>query len=76
MNPGMQLRIRERQMDAFKMAMSRFLPYYLNVDMQLPTEYSYHIDMFMDILSWDIDWKNITYTKADLDIKDIKLEFK
>lgn len=55
--------------------MANFLPYYLNVDMDLPKEYSYNVDMFFDLLNWDIEWTNITYTNANLDIEDIQLKF-
>lgn len=71
----MQFRVREAQLNQFKEAMQKFLPYYLNVDINLPTHYQYHVNMFLDFLSWDIRWTNIEYTKADLDITDIKLKF-
>lgn len=29
--------------------------------------------MFFDFLSYKVEWKNITYTAADLDIKDVKV---
>lgn len=55
--------------------MAKFLPYYLNVDMDLPSEYSYHVDMFFKLFNWDIKWSDISYTNANLDIKDIQVKF-
>lgn len=42
--------------------------------MNLPTEYHYEFGLFLDILSYEVDWTNITYTDIDLDVEDIKLE--
>jgi len=53
--------------------MEKFLPRYVNTDLKLPTEYSYEFGMFLDILSWKVDWTNITYSAVDLDVRDIKL---
>jgi len=75
MNPGMQLRVRSQQLESFKKAMQNFFPHYLNVDYDLPKTYSYEVDMFFDLLTWDVEWTNITYAKAELDIKDIMTKF-
>lgn len=74
MNPGMQLRMEQKTLDAFKKSMRRFLPKYVNTDLNLPTEYHYEFGLFLDILSYEVDWTNITYTDIDLDVEDIKLE--
>ena len=55
--------------------MAVFFPHYLNVDVQLPTEYHYKVAMFLDFLSWKIDWTDITYDSADLDINDVHVDF-
>lgn len=55
--------------------MSDFLPEYVNADLNLPTEYHYEFGLFLDILSYQVDWTNITYSNIDLDVDDIKLEF-
>jgi len=47
----------------------------VNTDLNLPTEYHYEFGLFLEILSYEIDWTNITYTKIDLDVSDIKLDF-
>lgn len=54
--------------------MSEFLPQYVNTDLNLPTEYHYEFGLFLEILSYQVDWTNITYTDIDLDIADIKLD--
>ena len=68
MNPGMQLRLEQKTLDAFQLAMADFLPKYVNTDLNLPTEYHYEFGLFLEILSYEIDWTNITYTKIDLDV--------
>ena len=44
----------------------------MNNDLQLPTEYHYEFGMFFDLLSWKVDWTDITYKDVQLDIKDVK----
>lgn len=65
---GMQLRLEQASVDSFKKAMQAFFPHYLNVDLQLPTEYHYTVGLFLDFLSYKIDWTDIKYDSADLDI--------
>ena len=54
--------------------MERFLPNYVNHKLPLPESYHYEFGLFFDMLSYTIDWTNITYTDIDLDVKDVKLE--
>ena len=61
MNPGMQLRLEQQTINAFKKAMETFLPHYINVDMQLPTTYHYEFGLFFNLLKWKINWTNIEY---------------
>ena len=74
MNPGMQLRMEQKTLDAFKKAMTNFLPNYVNHELPLPKNYHYEFGLFFDMLSYTIDWTDITYTDIDLDVKDVKLE--
>jgi len=74
MNPGMQLRMEQKTLDAFKKAMTKFLPNYVNHELPLPKNYHYEFGLFFDMLSYTIDWTDITYTDIDLDVKDVKLE--
>lgn len=53
--------------------MEKFLPKYVNTDLDLPTEYHYEFGMFLNILSWKVNWSDITYSSVDLDVADIKL---
>jgi len=55
--------------------MHQFLPHYVNVDLDLPKEYHYKLGLFFDFLTYHIDWTNIKYKTAELDIEDIKLDF-
>jgi len=41
--------------------------------MKLPTSYHYDFSLFFGLLTWVVDWKNIKYTNADLDIQDISI---
>ena len=74
-NPGMQLRLEQASVNSFKRAMAAFFPHYLNVDLQMPKEYHYTVAMFLDFLSWKIDWTDIQYDSADLDINDVHVDF-
>lgn len=56
MNPGMQLRIEQKTIDAFKKACEEFLPHFIAVDLGLPKEYSYELGLFFNLLKWKIDW--------------------
>ena len=50
--------------------MSKFLPHYINVDLNLPTKYHYTLGFFFDAIGYRTDWKDIDYQQADLDIND------
>jgi hypothetical protein len=71
MNPGMQLRIEQKTIEAFKKACEEFLPHFIAVDLGLPKEFSYELGLFFNLLKWKIDWKNIYYDTPDLDISGI-----
>jgi len=73
MNPGMIMRIEQHSINQVKKAMEEFLPHYLNVDMQLPTEYEYTFSLMFDLLVWNVKWTNIQYSEAQLDIGDIQI---
>lgn len=72
MNPGMQLRLDEKSLNGFKKAMQKFLPHYVNADLNLPTKYHYAIGFFFDFLSMSVDMHDINYETALLDVNDIK----
>ena len=61
MNPGMQIRLEQKTLNTLKKSMEQFLPQYVNTDLKLPTEYHYEFGMFLDILTWKVDWTDITY---------------
>lgn len=52
MNPGMMMRLEQKTITSFKKAMEKFLPDYLNYDMQLPHEYQYEFDWLLGIIKW------------------------
>ena len=60
----MQLRLDQSTINGFRLAMSQFLPHYINFDLNLPTKYHYTIGLFIDELSLRIDWKEIEYENA------------
>ena len=74
MNPGMQLRLEQKTLDATKSALSQFLPQFVNHKLPLPKTYHYEFGLFFDLLSYQVDWTNITYSEIDLDVADVKLE--
>jgi hypothetical protein len=68
MNPGMGLRLEQRTIDSFKRAMNNFLPHYFDYDYKYPTELHYAMAMFYDEWIWKVDFTNIVFEQADLDI--------
>lgn len=42
--------------------------------MPLPNTYHYEFGLFFDLLSYAVDWTDITYSDIDLDVGDVKLE--
>lgn len=66
----MALRLEEDTILAWKRAMVEFLPRYVNHDLKMPTEYHYTFGLLFDWLTWEVDWKNITYEYGEFDIKD------
>lgn len=54
--------------------MEEFLPHYINVDYKFPEEFHYQFNLFFNLLQYKIHWTNITYTEADLDISDVKID--
>jgi hypothetical protein len=73
MNPGMRVRLEESTINAMKGNLQRFLPRYIPVDKDLPTEYSYKMTYFY-IFSWTFEWTKIKYNVPTLDMKDVKVE--
>ena len=71
MRPGMMLRLDKNSINGFKNAMAEFLPHYLNVDLQLPREYSYDLKLLGYV--YKFKWTNIKYSRIKLDIKDISI---
>jgi hypothetical protein len=74
MNPGMQIRVEQQTLDALKRSMEFFLPRYFNEDLDLPKEFHTEFSLLGSFVPCTIDWTDITYKKADLDVKDIKIK--
>jgi hypothetical protein len=53
----------------------KFLPRYVNSELNLPKEYKFDFDLFFEWFAWHFVWTNIEYSEAQLDIADIKLRF-
>ena len=75
MNPGMQIRLEEATIKGMKQAMARFLPRYVEYDMNLPSELNYRYNAGLGLLDWNFKWTNITYMKPELDILDVVIRF-
>ena len=59
MNPGIQVRLEEKTMDALRFAMDRFLPKYVEQDLPFPSEYS--IPMHLFFMNYALEFKDIKY---------------
>jgi hypothetical protein len=73
MNPGMAIRLEQDTIDGMKLAMAKFMPQYTHLDAHLPTELAYDFNWGLGLLDWNFVWTDVTYSKPQLDIKDIKL---
>ena len=73
-NPGMMIRLDESAVDEFRKAMVDFFPHYFNIDLQLPENYQYELCTMLGFCV-DFTWDHITYSTANLDVKDIKIDF-
>ena len=73
MNPGVKVRVDQTSIDATKRVLTKFLPKYLNIDLELPQEYHYEYDSKI-YLDWQVDWTDIVYSEIDLKMEDVKFK--
>ena len=73
LNPGVKLRVDQRSVDATKRVLSKFLPKYLNIDLELPKEFNFGYESKIG-LDWDIQWTDIIYSEIDLAMDEVKFE--
>ena len=74
----MMVRIEQASLDKLWMALQKFLPHYLEFDMNLPKNLEFDIgfgDILGGALTRHVSWSDITYESPVLDIVDIKVEF-
>ena len=76
MSPGMGLRLEDKTIKSFKNAMQEFLPHYINVDMNLPKEWSYTFNLLGGALPYTFTFTNIQYETGQFDFKDIDVELR
>lgn len=74
MNPGMALRLEQKTINSWKRAMQGFLPHYINFDLNLPKQYTYHVGLLFDFLTWTIEWTDIEYEMGTFDFTKIKMD--
>jgi hypothetical protein len=74
MYPGMMVRLEQQTLDSMKTVLQKFLPKYVNEGLKMPDHYHFEFGLLHDLLTWKIDWTDITYTPVDLDIEDVKFE--
>ena len=72
--PGIKVRLEQQTLDSMKTVMEKFLPGYVNNDLQLPDSFHYELFPKLGAWGWIIDWTDITYSVVDLDIRDVKIE--
>ena len=76
MMPGMMLRVDEKSIMNFKDAMTLFFPHYFNADLRLPSEYGFDLETLFSFWKIRVQWSDIKYTQAQLDIQDVKFRIK
>lgn len=74
MNPGVMVRLEQQTINEFKRAMEMFLPHYVNFDMEFPSEYDYTFKMFFGLINWHIEWSDITYKDAKLNLRGTEID--
>ena len=72
--PGVLLRLEQTTISKFKTAMQRFLPYWVNYDMNLPTEASWEFHLLFEWLSYHFKWTDIKYSKFDLNVRETEVD--
>ena len=58
-NAGMQIRLEQDTIEGMKKAMVRFLPRYIDFDMDLPSTYNYTFNSGIGLFDWHFRWSNI-----------------
>jgi hypothetical protein len=74
MFPGMALRLEQKTLDSLKRAMKNFLPHYFNADINFPKNYEFDFGLPIKMFTYHAHWTNIQYSKAELDIEDVKIK--
>lgn len=68
------LRVDEYSVNAMKSVLQRFLPNYVDMGFNLPTNYTYEHYSWIPGFSWSIDYQDIVYTDFDLNMNDVTFE--
>ena len=73
MNPGMKIRLEQKDLDGFKKSVGKFLPQVINTGL-FPKNYTFAIGMpWIDELKWHFLWSNIQYSTNNIHFDDVDL---
>ena len=73
MNPGVKLRLEQKDLNAFKTSLVKFMPEVMDSGL-FPKEAKYAIGFpWIDELKYHFTWTDITYTKNTIEPEDIEL---
>lgn len=59
--PGMGLRLEQHTIDVFRRSLSKFLPHFVDYDLEFPKELHYAFNFLWDRYTWNIDFTNMKF---------------
>ena len=75
MNPGIQMRMEQKTINAFKMAVGDLFPKMAKFKIGLPDHFHYKVGMFLDFLSYNINITDISYDDIELQMEKTSISF-
>ena len=73
--PGMGLRIVQKTVDELKNSLQKFLPHYLEYDLDLSKKTEWDLSMLMGFWTYHFIFENVRYDIPNLDLYDTKFRF-
>ena len=77
MDGGVLMRIDQSSINGFRNALAKFLPHFIDHDLELPTEYEFQVgfgDILWGAFTRNIKWSDIVYNAIMTDIADLKID--
>jgi hypothetical protein len=72
---GVAVRIQQRTVEQWKIAMQRFLPHFITYDMHLKETEHWDLKLLFGLLTYHFKWTDIRYEQPTMDMVDTKINF-